>query len=110
MDEVAALLEPVLDFRLKPDLLWPDGSAITAADVRATLAYVLPRSWPLPGRDAFRQIQSITEPEPGRVRVIYRQAYSPAFSAFITSILTGATGVFCARSNRPTPPKPPVCS
>jgi len=84
MDEVAALLEPVLDFRLKPDLSWPDGSAITAADVRATLAYVQQRSWPLPGRDAFRQIQSITEPEPGMVRVIYRQAYSPALPAWTT--------------------------
>jgi len=84
MDEVAALLEPVLDFRLKPGLLWPDGSAIVAADVRATLAYVLPRPWPLPGRDAFRQIQSITEPEPSRVRVIYRQAYSPALPAWTT--------------------------
>ena len=84
LDAVTALLEPVLDFRLKPGLTWPDGSAITAADVRATLAYVLPRPWPLPGRDAFRQIQSITEPEPGRVRVIYRQAYSPALPAWTT--------------------------
>lgn len=82
--EVTALLEPVLDFKLKPALQWPDGSAITAADVRATLALVLPRPWPLPGRDAFRQIQSITEPEPGAVRVIYRKAYSPALPAWTT--------------------------
>lgn len=84
MDEVMALLEPVLDFRLKPGLLWPDGSPVTAADVRATLAEVLPRPWPLPGRDAFRQIQSITEPEAGLVRVIYRKAYSPALPAWTT--------------------------
>lgn len=84
VDEVMALLEPVLDFRLKPGLLWPDGSPITAADVRATLAEVLPRPWPLPGRDAFRQIQSITEPEPGLVHVIYRKAYSPALPAWTT--------------------------
>jgi len=84
MDEVMALLEPVLDFRLKAGLLWPDGSPITAADVRATLAEVLPRPWPLPGRDAFRQIQSITEPAAGVVRVIYRKAYSPALPAWTT--------------------------
>lgn len=80
--EVAALLEPVLDFRLKAGLQWPDGHAITAADVQATLTYVMPRSWPLPGRDAFRQVQSITEPEPGIVRVVYRKAYSPALPAW----------------------------
>ncbi len=82
--EVTALLEPVLDFRLKPARLWPDGTAISAADVRATLDLVLPRPWPLPGRDAFRQIQSITEPEPGLVRIIYRKAYSPALAAWTT--------------------------
>ncbi|MES2596548.1 MAG: ABC transporter substrate-binding protein [Verrucomicrobiota bacterium] len=82
--EVTALLEPVLDFRLKAARQWPDGSAISAADVRATLDLVLPRPWPLPGRDAFRQVQSITEPEPGLVRIIYRKAYSPALAAWTT--------------------------
>jgi ABC-type transport system substrate-binding protein len=82
--EVAALLEPVLDFRLKPDLRWPSGSPISAADVRATLAYVMPRPWPVAGRDAFRQIQAIDEPEPGLVRIIYRKSYSPALAAWTT--------------------------
>lgn len=82
--EMAALLEPVLDFRLKPELKWPDESMISAADVRATLDLVLPRPWPLPGRDAFRQIQSVTGPEPGLVRITYRKAYSPALAAWTT--------------------------
>lgn len=82
--EVTALLEPVLDFRLKPDLRWPDGSPVSAADVRATLEEVMPRPAPLPGRDAFRQIQSIAAPEPGIVRVTYRKAYSPALPAWTT--------------------------
>ncbi len=82
MAEVTALLEPVLDFRLKPGAQWPDGTRITAADVKATLDYVLPRPWSLPGRDAFRHIQDITSPEPGLVRVIYRRRYSPALPAW----------------------------
>ncbi len=84
LTEVAALLEPVLDFQLKAGLKWDSGEPISAADVRATLAYVMPRPWPLSGRDAFRQIQSIEEPAPGLVRIIYRQAYSPALAAWTT--------------------------
>ncbi|MEQ1749133.1 MAG: ABC transporter substrate-binding protein, partial [Prosthecobacter sp.] len=84
MAEVTALLEPVLDFRLKPSAQWPDGTRITSADVKATLDHVLPQAWPLPGRDAFRHIQDITSPEPGLVRVIYRRRYSPALPAWTT--------------------------
>ena len=82
VSEVAALLEPVLDFRLKPGLRWDDGSLITAADVRATLLYVLPRPWPLPGRDLFRHVQSITQTATGVVRVVYRKRYSPTLAAW----------------------------
>lgn len=84
LTEVAALLEPVLDFQLKAGLKWDSGKPITAADVSATLNYVMPRPWPLSGRDAFRQIQSIEEPTPGLIRIIYRQAYSPALAAWTT--------------------------
>ncbi len=82
VSEVAALLEPVLDFRLKPGLRWDDGSLITAADVRATLLYVLPRPWPLPGRDLFRHVHSITQTATGVVRVVYRKRYSPTLAAW----------------------------
>jgi len=82
VSEVSALLEPVLDFRLKPDLRWDDGNLITAADVRATLEYVLPRSLPLPGRDLFRHVQSITQTATGGVRVVYRKRYSPTLAAW----------------------------
>ncbi len=82
--EVGALLEPVLDFRLKEGARWPSGDPVTAADVRATLDYVIPRPWPLSGRDAFRQIQVIEEPQPGHVRIIYRKSYSPALAAWTT--------------------------
>jgi len=82
MAELAGLLEPVLDFRLKVEARWHDGSAITAADVRATVDYVLPRPWPLFGRDAFRHIQSITQPAPGVVRVVYRKRHGPTLAAW----------------------------
>lgn len=103
--EVAALLEPVLDFRLKPGLHWPAGDPITAADVRATLAYVMPRPWPLPGRDAFRQIQVIEEPEPELVRIIYRKSYSPALAAWTTLPILSAN--WLARSSAESTKAPP---
>lgn len=80
--EVVALLEPVLDFRIKPGLRWDDGSLISAADVRATVNYVLPRPWPLPGRDSFRHIQSISQTATGVVRVVYRKRHSPTLAAW----------------------------
>lgn len=84
VSEVAGLLEPVLEFSLKPGLRWDDGSLMTAADVRATLEYVLARSWPLPGRDLFRHIQSITQTATGGVKVVYRKRYSPTLAAWTT--------------------------
>ncbi|MCX6858074.1 MAG: ABC transporter substrate-binding protein, partial [Verrucomicrobia bacterium] len=80
--EVPALLEPVLDFRFKPGLRWDDGSPITAADVRATVNYVLPRPWPLPGRDLFRHIQSVSQTATGVVRIVYRKRYSPTLASW----------------------------
>jgi peptide/nickel transport system substrate-binding protein len=82
VSEVAGLLESVLEFRLKPDLRWDDGSLISAADVRATLEYVMQRPWPLPGKDLFRHVQSITQTVPGGVRVVYRKPYSPSLAAW----------------------------
>ncbi len=78
IDEASALVEPVLDFRLRAGVTWPDGSAITVEDVRATLTQMLARPWPVVGKEAFQHIQEVTSPEPGLVRVIYRRAHSPA--------------------------------
>lgn len=78
MDEASALVEPVLDFRLRSGATWPDGSAITVQDVRATLTQMLVRPWPMVGKEAFQHIQEIGSPEPGLVRVTYRRAHSPA--------------------------------
>lgn len=103
--EVAALLEPVLDFRLKAGVKWPAGDPITATDVRATLAHVMPRPWHLPGRDAFRQIQSIEEPDPGLVRIIYRQAYSPALAAWTTLPILSAKWLSGAVADLTKPPQ-----
>lgn len=78
IDEASALVEPVLDFRLRAGVTWPDGSAITVEDVRATLTQMLARAWPVVGKEAFQHIQEVTSPEPGLVRVTYRRAHSPA--------------------------------
>jgi len=80
--ELTALMEPVLDFRLKNTARWSADEPVTAVDVMATVAFVMQRPWPLSGRDAFRQIQSITEPEKGHLHIVYRGCYSMALPAW----------------------------
>ncbi|MCA1962529.1 MAG: ABC transporter substrate-binding protein [Prosthecobacter sp.] len=82
IDEASALVEPVLDFRLRQGVTWPDGSPVTLEDVRATLTQVLARPWPVAGKEAFQYIQEVTTPAPDMLRVTYRRAHSPALPAW----------------------------
>ena len=82
--EVAALVEPMLDFELNVSrALWPDGSPVTAADVRATVEHVTAVGYPVPGREGFRHIQAITAQGSTAVRVTYRRSYGAALAGWI---------------------------
>ncbi|TDU81680.1 ABC-type transport system substrate-binding protein [Prosthecobacter fusiformis] len=84
MAEVAGLLEPVLDFKLNSTQhTWPDGSPVTAADIRATVSHVMQRGYPVPGREGFRHIQDITVQGSSTVRVTYRRSYGAALASWI---------------------------
>ncbi|MCP5558892.1 MAG: hypothetical protein H7A55_14185 [Verrucomicrobiaceae bacterium] len=80
---MSALREPLLSLHLRPDLRWDDGSAVTAADVKATVNYVLGQPWPVPNRDAFAQIQSMEVLADDRLRVAYRRRLGVALLAWV---------------------------
>lgn len=82
--EVTGLLEPVLDFRLgAARAIWQDGSAVTAADVAATVDYVRQQRFPVQGREGFRHIQQISSVGSHGVRVTYRRSYGAALASWI---------------------------
>lgn len=82
--EIAALLEPVLDFDLNASrATWADGSPITAADVRETVAFVRRNDYPVPGREGFRHIQDITPDGTTGVQVTYRRSYGAALASWV---------------------------
>lgn len=83
VSSLPVLGEPVLEFRMRSQTHWHDGTPVTADDVRSTVEYVMSQPWPVLNRDAFRQIQSIETPSPDTLRVVYRQRYGPAICAWV---------------------------
>ena len=83
MDRVAALREPVLEFRLTPGRVWPDGTPVTARDVIATVRHVLDHRIPVPERENLLAIQALTTPSPERLRVTYRRYRGAALAAWM---------------------------
>jgi ABC-type transport system substrate-binding protein len=83
LDRVAALREPVLEFRLAPNRFWPDQTPVTASDVAATVNHVLRYGLAIPNFDALSAIHTLETPSPNRVRVIYRRFQGAALSAWL---------------------------
>ncbi len=81
--KMSALREPMLNLHLRQGMHWDDGSAVTAADVKATANYVLGQPWPVPNRDAFSQIQSIEVLADDRLRIAYRRRLGAALLAWV---------------------------
>lgn len=80
--EVAGLAEPVLEFRWSAARArWPDGRAIDAGDVQATVAAVLAEP-NARSRDGLRDLQAI-EPGEGGFRAVYRRSRGAALAAWI---------------------------
>jgi ABC-type transport system substrate-binding protein len=82
--EVAALLEPTLDFELNPNRQpWPDGSPVIATDIQASLLHVQTMGYMVQGREGFRHIQSITAHGNNKIRVSYRRSYGAALASWV---------------------------
>lgn len=80
--EVAGLAEPVLEFRWSATRArWPDGRALDAGDVQATVSAVLADPTAR-HRDGLRDVQAI-EPGEGGFRAVYRRSRGAALAAWI---------------------------
>lgn len=88
---VTLLREPVLEIVLQEGRRWPDGSAVTNEDVSATHAYVMSQPWPVPNRDALREVQGFEMIGPTRMRVLYRRELGPALCGWINLPILPAT-------------------
>lgn len=81
--EVTGLVEPVLEFRLRAQARWHDGSAVTPEDVRATVEWVTEHPEATAVGDDFQQVQSIGAAGPDLVRITYRSRYGAALAAWV---------------------------
>ncbi|MDZ4288652.1 MAG: ABC transporter substrate-binding protein [Prosthecobacter sp.] len=81
--EVTGLIEPILDFKLRPQARWHDGSAVAVEDVRATVGWVNQHPGSMAAGDGFRQVQSITAAGTNLVRIAYRSRYGPALADWV---------------------------
>jgi hypothetical protein len=82
--EAGALSEPVLDFDMRPGRTWHDGTPVTAEDARASLEFLRTRDWPLPSREALRQIQALEAQNNGaRLHVTFRRRHGAALCGFV---------------------------
>lgn len=80
---ITALREPVLDFVLREDGRWNDGTPVTAEDVRATHSYVMAQPWPVTNREALRDVLTIESVGKTRLRVLYRRESGAALCGWI---------------------------
>src|ERR1700686_3755025 len=76
-------------FHLRPGVRFHDGSALTAADVKATFDFILNTANRSPKRGAFRMIANIEAPDARTVIFHLKEAYA----SFLWSISRPAIGV-----------------
>lgn len=83
MNRIPALQEPALDLLLREGTRWHDGSLFTADDVKATFAGVMKQPWPVPNREALRQVLSLETIGSSKVRIVYRKRFGPAICGWV---------------------------
>lgn len=80
---ITGLREPVLEFILQEGARWHDGTPVTANDVRATHAWIMSQPWPVPNRDALREVQGMETVGPARLRIFFRRQLGAALCGWI---------------------------
>ncbi len=83
LDRIPALREPVLEITMREGMRWHDGTPVTAADAVATYQMVMAQPWPVPNRDALRQVQSIDLVSASKFRATLRRRYGPAICGWV---------------------------
>ncbi len=85
------LVDPLtVVFHLRPDFHFPDGTAVTAADVRATYEAVLDPGLASPRRAALAALAAVEAPDAGTVVMRLREPFAPILDATGLGILPAA--------------------
>ena len=74
-------------FRLRRNVRWHDGAPFTARDVLYTYRVIIDPKTPTAYSEDFKQVASVTAPDPFTVVVRYRAPFAPALASWGTSIL-----------------------
>lgn len=72
-----------LEFTLRHDAVFHDGSPVTTRDVASSARLVLSQPWPVPGRELLEMARGWDTSEPGKLKVEVSQAYGPLLTAFV---------------------------
>lgn len=79
--------EPILQFTLRKNIRWHDGTPFTARDVLFTYHAIMDDRLVSPLRSDFEKIATIEAPDQWHVVARYRVPFSPALLSWTTSIL-----------------------
>ncbi len=78
---------PIIDFRLRPGVLFHDGHEFDGNDVRFTYESIMDPKNLSPRTSDFEPIKQLEVIDPLRIRVTYRRLFSPAINAWTMGIL-----------------------
>ncbi len=73
--------------RLRPDIRWHDGVAMTADDVVFTYRKLIDPTVKTPFSSDYERIQSVEAVDPRTVRVTYREPFAPALESWMMGII-----------------------
>ncbi len=79
--------DTTIEFTLRPNLTFHDGSALTSADVKATFDAILEQRFASPKADKFEAIARIDAVDPARVRFHLKRPYAPILAELSLGIV-----------------------
>lgn len=74
--------QKTISFKLKPNLKWADGKALTSADVLWTWQAVIDEKTGSPYASDYQLVKKAATPDPLTFSVTYEQAYAPALDSW----------------------------
>ncbi len=74
--------QKTITFKLKPDLKWADGAALTSADVLFTWKLVTDEKTRTPYGSDYKLVANAETPDARTFKVTYSQAYAPALGSW----------------------------
>lgn len=88
-DEVLPATEhnPVIEFRLRPGVVFHDGAPVTARDVRFTYEAIMDPRNLSPRVSDYEPVKEVREVDAHTVRVVYKRLYSPAVGTWSMGLL-----------------------